>query len=116
MTFVLRSTAKTIVRCCRAVAAAGHHRQDVPPIGQIETDGERAVAADLHRLAAQGSRGRRAGSRRERSIRYRPENRTRRVRRHRRSGAKLQVGRIADGPLQPLLEHLLQSPLASGSL
>ncbi len=35
------------------VAAAGNHRQNVSAVGQVESDGERAIATNFDRLAPQ---------------------------------------------------------------
>ena len=49
--FVLRSTARTIVRCWPR-RRCGHQRQDVTAVGQAEADGEAAVGPQPDRFAA----------------------------------------------------------------
>ena len=107
MTFVLRSTGQDDCALFGAVTAAGDHRQNVSAIRQAEPHGKRPVRTQANRFAAKGHSGVRMGDAMDDQFRVDLEG-ERIARRDRCSRAELHGQRVADRPMQMLLEHVLQ--------
>ena len=111
MTFVFRSTARTIVRCSapsRLLATIGKTWRRSGRLNRTANVPSLRILTGSPRR----SRGRRGGSRRERSVRYRPGNRTpvHRVA-YCRARSKRQGRRIAQRPVKALFQHVPQIAL-----